>query len=178
MNRRAKIFNLPNLITGSRFLLSGFLMVLLLLEQTPRTALIAFWVFVVAAGSDWIDGYFARRYKSVTVLGKLMDPLADKVLVTTALVMLIPTGWVPAWLALIILCREIVVTGLRGVASSAGIVVAASHLIARHPDPTRAQIADALNNHVCRCTGYVSIMKAALDAAERLRALARETADA
>ena len=56
MNRRAKIFNLPNLITGSRFLLSGFLMVLLLLEQTPRTALIAFWVFVVADGSDWIDG--------------------------------------------------------------------------------------------------------------------------
>ena len=128
MNRRAKIFNLPNLITGSRFLLSGFLMVLLLLEQTPRTALIAFWVFVVAAGSDWIDGYFARRYKSVTVLGKLMDPLADKVLVTTALVMLIPAGRVPAWLALIILCREIVVTGLRGVASSAGIVVAASGL--------------------------------------------------
>ena len=84
MNRRAKVFNLPNLITGSRFLLSGFLMVLLLLEQTPQIAWIAFWVFTVAAGSDWIDGYFARRYKSVTVLGKLMDPLADKVLVTTA----------------------------------------------------------------------------------------------
>ena len=128
MNRRAKVFNLPNLITGSRFLLSGFLMVLLLLEQTPQIAWIAFWVFTVAAGSDWIDGYFARRYKSVTVLGKLMDPLADKVLVTTALVMLIPTGKVPAWLALIILCREIVITGLRGVASSEGIVVSASGL--------------------------------------------------
>ena len=128
MNRRSKIFNLPNLITGSRFILSGCLMLLLLLEQTPATALFAWLVFTIAAGSDWIDGYFARKYKAVTVLGKLMDPLADKVLVTTALVMLIPTGKLPAWIALIILCREIVVTGLRGVASSSGIVVAASSL--------------------------------------------------
>ena len=128
MSRRSKVFNLPNLITGGRFFLSGCLMLLLLLDQTLQNGLIAFWVFTVAAGSDWIDGYFARRYKSETVLGKLMDPLADKVLVATALVMLIPLGRVPAWLALIILCREIVITGLRGVASSAGIVVAASGL--------------------------------------------------
>lgn len=128
MSRRSKVFNLPNLITGGRFLLSGCLMLLLLLEQTADTALVAFWVFAIAAGSDWIDGYCARRYKSETVLGKLMDPLADKVLVTTALVMLIPLDRVPAWLALVILCREIVITGLRGVASSAGIVVAASGL--------------------------------------------------
>ena len=103
-------------------------MFLLLLEQTPRAALVSFWVFAIAAGSDWIDGYCARKYKSITVLGKLMDPLADKVLVTTALIMLIPTGKIPAWVALIILCREIVITGLRGVASSSGIVVAASGL--------------------------------------------------
>ena len=128
MNSRSKVVNLPNLITGSRFLLSGCLMLLLLFEQTTNIALVSFWVFAIAAGSDWIDGYFARKYKSITVLGKLMDPLADKVLVTTALVMLIPCGKVPAWVALIILCREIVITGLRGVASSAGIVVAASNL--------------------------------------------------
>lgn len=128
MKRSSKIFNLPNLITGSRFVLSGCLMLLLLTEQTPRVALISWLVFSLAAGSDWIDGYFARKYKAITVLGKLMDPLADKVLVTTALVMLIPSGKLPAWLALIILCREIVVTGLRGVASSSGIVVAASGL--------------------------------------------------
>ena len=103
-------------------------MLLLLLEQTKGVAFLAWLVFAIAAGSDWIDGYFARKYKEVTVLGKLMDPLADKVLVTTALVMLIPTGKLPAWIALIILCREIVVTGLRGVASSSGIVVAASSL--------------------------------------------------
>lgn len=126
MNRSSKIFNLPNCITGSRFVLSGCLMLLLLKEQTTDMALISWAVFSIAAGSDWIDGYFARRYESITVLGKLMDPLADKVLVTTALVMLIPTGKLPAWVALIIICREIVVTGLRGVASSSGIVVAAS----------------------------------------------------
>ncbi len=103
-------------------------MLLLLQEQTTQMALISWLVFSIAAGSDWIDGYFARRYESITVLGKLMDPLADKVLVTTALVMLIPTGKLPAWVALIILCREIVITGLRGVASSSGIVVVASTL--------------------------------------------------
>jgi CDP-diacylglycerol--glycerol-3-phosphate 3-phosphatidyltransferase len=128
LNRRSKVLNLPNLITGSRFILSGCLMVLLLQEQTTRMALLSWLIFSIAAGSDWIDGYFARRYESITVLGKLMDPLADKVLVTTALVMLIPSGKLPAWIALIILCREIVVTGLRGVASSSGIVVAASGL--------------------------------------------------
>jgi len=85
-------------------------------------------VFTIAAVSDWVDGYFARRYKAITVLGKLMDPLADKVLVATALIMLIPSGKLPAWVALIILCREIIITGLRGAASSSGIVVAASNL--------------------------------------------------
>jgi CDP-diacylglycerol--glycerol-3-phosphate 3-phosphatidyltransferase len=128
LNRRAKIFNLPNLITGCRFLLSGCLMVLLLQEQTEQVSFVAWVVFSIAAGSDWIDGYFARKRKEITVLGQLMDPLADKVLVTTALVMLIPFGKIPAWVALVILCREIVVTGLRGVASSSGIVVAASSL--------------------------------------------------
>jgi len=103
-------------------------MLLLLLEQTTYISLVAWFVFSVAAVSDWIDGYFARRYKEITVLGQLMDPLADKVLVATALVMLIPTGKLPACVALLILCREIVVTGLRGIASSSGIVVDASSM--------------------------------------------------
>lgn len=128
MNRGSRILNVPNLITGSRFILSGCLMLLLLQEQTMVMSLIAWLIFSIAAGSDWIDGYFARKYKAITVLGQLMDPLADKVLVATALVMLIPTGKMPAWVALIILCREIVVTGLRGVASSSGVVVDASSL--------------------------------------------------
>ena len=70
--------------------------------------------------TDFIDGYLARRYQSETVLGKLMDPLADKVLVTTALIMLIPLGKIPAWVCLLIICREIIVTGFRGLAATTG----------------------------------------------------------
>ncbi len=97
-------------------------------EQTTAMASLSFVIFFIAAVSDWIDGYYARRYQVITAFGKLMDPLADKVLVTTALIMLVPTGRLPAWVALVILCREIIVTGLRGVASSSGLVIAASGL--------------------------------------------------
>lgn len=120
--------HLPNLITGLRFLLAGLLALLLNRPQTLAMALISFTVFTLAACSDWVDGYFARRYQSVTALGKLMDPLADKILVATALIMLIPLGRIPAWVALVILSREILVTGLRGMASAEGVVVAASGL--------------------------------------------------
>ena len=123
-----QIFNLPNLITGIRFFLAAILACLLLLEQTTWMAFLSWLVFVIAAGTDWIDGYFARRYKSETILGQLMDPLADKVLVATALIMLVPLNRLPAWLALVILCRELIITGLRGIAASSGIVVAASGL--------------------------------------------------
>ena len=119
---------LPNLITGGRFLLAALLMLLLMLEQTTAVAMTAFWVFALSAVSDWVDGYLARRYQSITVLGKLMDPLADKVLVAVALIMLIPLGRIPAWMVLVIIVREFVVTGLRGVAAQSGTVVAASFL--------------------------------------------------
>ena len=119
---------MPNLITAARFLLTGLLAVLLMFEQTTFMAFFAWLVFSIAAGSDWVDGYVARRYEAVTVLGKLMDPLADKVLVAAALIMLIPLGRLPAWIALVILSREMLVTGLRAVASTSGIVVAASGL--------------------------------------------------
>ena len=119
---------MPNLITAARFVLTGLLAVLLMFEQTTPMAFFAWLVFSIAAGSDWVDGYVARRYEAVTVLGKLMDPLADKVLVAAALIMLIPLGKIPAWIALVILSREMLVTGLRGVASTSGIVVAASGL--------------------------------------------------
>jgi CDP-diacylglycerol--glycerol-3-phosphate 3-phosphatidyltransferase len=120
--------HVPNLITAGRFLLTGLMAVLLMFEQTRTMGLAAWLVFVVAAASDWVDGYVARRYEAVTVLGKLMDPLADKVLITAALIMLIPLGRLPAWVAVVILTREMMVTGLRGVASASGIVVAASGL--------------------------------------------------
>ena len=102
---------IPNLITGGRFLLTAVLMFLLMRPQTTGTALLALLVFILAACSDWVDGYLARRWESVTILGKLMDPLADKVLVATAMLMLIPLGRIPAWLVLVIIVCEFVITG-------------------------------------------------------------------
>ena len=128
MNETNRVRHLPNLITALRFLLTALLAVLLMFEQTTSMAFFSWLLFVFAAGTDWVDGYIARRYGAVTVLGKLMDPLADKVLVATALIMLIPLDRLPAWITLVILSREMLVTGLRGVASSSGIVVAASGL--------------------------------------------------
>ena len=89
------------------------------------TALI---LFTVSAFTDLFDGYIARRYAMVTSLGKLLDPLADKLLVCAAMVMLIPSGRVPAWMVAIIIGREIGVTALRGAASTEGLVIAASSL--------------------------------------------------
>jgi CDP-diacylglycerol--glycerol-3-phosphate 3-phosphatidyltransferase len=88
----------------------------------------AFGLFVAATLTDLFDGYIARRYHMVTSLGKLLDPLADKLLVCAAMIMLIPPGRVPAWMAVIVVAREIGVTALRGVASSEGVIIAASKL--------------------------------------------------
>ncbi|MBC8207859.1 MAG: CDP-diacylglycerol--glycerol-3-phosphate 3-phosphatidyltransferase [Desulfobulbaceae bacterium] len=123
-----QLLTLPNILTGFRFALIPVLIVLFSVEQTTSIALWTFWIFVIAALTDLADGYAARKMASETVLGKLMDPLADKVLVTTAMVMLIPLDRVPAWLCLLIICREIVITGLRGLAASAGKVVAADRI--------------------------------------------------
>ncbi len=118
----------PNLLTGLRFVLIPLLVILLSLEQTTLVAFLAWFVFAFAALTDWLDGYLARKFDSETVLGKLMDPLADKILVTAALIMLIPLGLIPAWVSLLIISREIVITGLRGLAASTGKVVAAGQL--------------------------------------------------
>lgn len=119
---------LPNILTGFRFALIPLLIVFFMVEQTPGAQLWAFSIFTVAALTDFADGYFARKYENETVLGKLMDPLADKVLVITALIMLIPLGKLPALASLIIICREIIVTGFRGLAATSGKVVAAGML--------------------------------------------------
>ncbi|MCI5223841.1 MAG: CDP-diacylglycerol--glycerol-3-phosphate 3-phosphatidyltransferase [Candidatus Electrothrix sp. AR4] len=120
--------HLPNLITAARLCLTALLAILLMFEQKTGMAFFCWLLFTVAAATDWVDGYIARRYEAVTTLGKLMDPLADKLLVTTALIMLIPLNRLPAWISLVILSREMLVTGLRGAASSSGIVVSASGL--------------------------------------------------
>ncbi|KMM38643.1 CDP-diacylglycerol--glycerol-3-phosphate 3-phosphatidyltransferase [Guptibacillus hwajinpoensis] len=131
--------NLPNKITVSRiFLIPVFLIFLLAplpLGETEiagtvllNSQLIATAIFIFASVTDWIDGYIARKHNLVTNLGKFLDPLADKLLVTSAFVSLVELGAAPAWLVVLILSREFAVTGLRLVASSEGEVLAASNL--------------------------------------------------
>ena len=121
------ILNIPNILTMTRIaaipLLAGLLM------SPSRSA--GFWaaaVFSIASITDWLDGYLARRMGIVTVFGKFLDPIADKLIVMAALIMILPFDRVPAWMVLLILGREIIITGLRGIASSEGIVIQASDL--------------------------------------------------
>jgi len=127
INMRDGVLNLPNLLTLARIAIIPIFVLLLFFDS--KTACI--WsaaLFSAAAITDAFDGWLARRWGVVTVLGKFLDPLADKLIVTAALIMLIPFGRVPAWAVLLILIREMVVTGLRSIASSEGIVIEASDL--------------------------------------------------
>ncbi len=123
-----RVVTLPNLLTGYRFAVVPVLTLLMLRPEDKIISLLAFALFLSGALTDLADGYFARKHSIESVLGKLMDPLADKVLVATPLVMLIPEGRIVAWVSLILICREIAVTGLRGLAAASGIVVSASGL--------------------------------------------------
>jgi CDP-diacylglycerol--glycerol-3-phosphate 3-phosphatidyltransferase len=127
MNLRTGLLNLPNILTLARIAAIP-LVVILLLFDTRATSFWAAAIFGAAAMTDWLDGWLARKWQVVTVLGKFLDPLADKLIVMAALIMLIPLGRVPAWAVFLILAREMVVTGLRSIASSEGIVISASDL--------------------------------------------------
>lgn len=117
--------NLANKITMSRiFLLPVFLF--FVFEQIHYGQFIAAGIFILAAATDGLDGYVARKQKKVTTLGKLLDPLADKLLVMSALVSLVAKAALPAWIAIVIIAREFAVTGLRSVAAAEGRVIAAS----------------------------------------------------
>jgi CDP-diacylglycerol--glycerol-3-phosphate 3-phosphatidyltransferase len=102
--------------------------VVALLGETPNGDALAAGVFALAALTDGLDGYIARRRQDVTTFGKLMDPLADKVLIIAALVSLVSLGRLAAWVAMVIIARELAVTGLRAVAAEQGVVIAASWL--------------------------------------------------
>lgn len=118
------IFTLPNQLTISRILLVPVL-VLLLTFPGKWTCLLAGVLFALAGFTDLIDGYLARKDNQITSLGKFLDPLADKILVSSILVMLVQNNWVPGWIAVVIICRDIMVTGLRAVAADEGVVLAA-----------------------------------------------------
>ncbi len=125
--RPNQIFNIPNMLTMMR--IAAIPLLAALLMSPTRSA--GFWaaaLFSVASITDWLDGYLARRMGIVTIFGKFLDPIADKLIVMAALIMILPFNRVPAWMVLAILGREIIITGLRGIASSEGIVIHASDL--------------------------------------------------
>ena len=125
-----RFWNLPNTITVLRVGVVPVLLLLPLAHDKGSSQLIA-WCFIVGALTDLVDGWLARRGQQVTSIGKLLDPLADKLLVSTALIVLLAMGRIPiwaTWMVVVIMGRELAVTGLRGIASAGGQVVAASWL--------------------------------------------------
>lgn len=124
---------LPNWITYLRLAVIPLFVALLANDPSRTMVILATILFVFAALTDYVDGYIARRYGAVSDIGKLLDPLADKILVLAALVMLTSLRsdvfgdpWVPGWLVVLVLARDVWVTGLRAVAASQGVIVAAS----------------------------------------------------
>jgi CDP-diacylglycerol--glycerol-3-phosphate 3-phosphatidyltransferase len=124
---QAMVWNLPNLLSVFRILTVPFVVVCLFWPSPPASFLAAL-IFSIASITDLLDGYIARYQKSETAIGQLLDPLADKLLINSALIMLIPLGRIPAWVVVLIVAREVAVTGLRGIASIEGLVIAASRL--------------------------------------------------
>ncbi|MGY0691628.1 CDP-diacylglycerol--glycerol-3-phosphate 3-phosphatidyltransferase [Virgibacillus sp. FSP13] len=131
--------NIPNRITLSRICLIPIFIILLSVPfdwgewqigatELPVVDFVAALLFIVASTTDWIDGHYARKHNLVTNLGKFLDPLADKLLVSAALILLVEMGLAPAWVVIVIISREFAVTGLRLVAAGEGIVLAASKM--------------------------------------------------
>lgn len=119
-----KLFNLPTWLTLSRIGITPVIIVLLYFPN-KISCLIATILYIAASISDYIDGNMARRYGQVTSFGKFLDPLADKVLNCSILIMMTYLQWIPAWLVIIIIFRELMVTGLRAIAADEGYVMAA-----------------------------------------------------
>jgi CDP-diacylglycerol--glycerol-3-phosphate 3-phosphatidyltransferase len=119
--------NLPNILTVARILLVPVLVVALL-GGTPQGDIFAAIVFAIASATDFADGYLARSRQTVTTFGKLMDPLADKLLIVAALISLVSLHRLAAWVAMVIIARELAVTALRMGATQAGVVMPASPL--------------------------------------------------
>ena len=124
---RQQILTLPNGLTIIRILAIPIILFLLFYPEWI-CRLITTLFFLLVAVTDTLDGYLARRRKMVTTLGKFLDPLADKLLIVAALIALIPARGIPAWMVIVIVGREISVTGLRGIAVSQGLVISASTL--------------------------------------------------
>jgi CDP-diacylglycerol--glycerol-3-phosphate 3-phosphatidyltransferase len=124
---KGALLNLPNTITMLRVSVIPVLFFLLLSPGQTGSLVIAA-LFVIAAFTDFLDGYIARKYEIVTVMGKFLDPIADKLIINTAMILMIPIGRIPAWIVAVIITRDFVVDGIRAIASSEGSVIQASIL--------------------------------------------------
>lgn len=120
--------NLPNQLTVARLGLTGLFVLLLSVERIPHGKTLALLTFGIAAFTDFLDGYLARKHSLITNFGKLMDPLADKILMASGFVMLVGLNLIEAWMVVAILSREFLVTGLRLLATAQGKVLAAENL--------------------------------------------------
>lgn len=128
--------NIPNSLTIARIFFVPLLVAVLVQERillhfngaAITNDLIALMIFWVAAATDLLDGYLARRWQQVTTIGTLLDPIADKLLVSAALIALVQEKVVPAWLVVLLIGREFAVSGLRGIAASEGFIISASEL--------------------------------------------------
>jgi CDP-diacylglycerol--glycerol-3-phosphate 3-phosphatidyltransferase len=124
---RGALLNVPNTITMLRVTVIPVLFFLLLSPGETGSLVIAS-LFVIAAITDFLDGYVARKYEIVTVMGKYLDPIADKLIINAAMILMIPIGRIPAWIVTVIIIRDFVVDGIRTIASSEGSVIQASML--------------------------------------------------
>lgn len=128
MNKnQGQIVNLPNTLSVIRLVLIPAVVICLYFPGRLGSFLAALF-FGLAALTDLLDGFYARRHKSITLLGKFLDPLADKILVSATMIMLTALGRIPAWIVILIIAREMAVTGLRGIAVAEGKVIEASSL--------------------------------------------------
>jgi CDP-diacylglycerol--glycerol-3-phosphate 3-phosphatidyltransferase len=143
---REDALNLPNLLTMGRMAVIP-LVILLIDRGSPKDCWWAALVYSAAALTDLIDGWLARRMHVVSVLGKFLDPLADKLLVMAVLIYMIPMGRIPTWAVALLLAREISVTGLRSIASSEGVVIAAG-------DEGKTKTALQMVGILCLILGY------------------------
>jgi len=126
MQLKKEIFNLPNIITMMRIGMVPFLFTLLLSPGKFWSLVLAIF-FVLASLTDLIDGYIARKYSLVTTLGKFLDPMADKLVVNSAMILMIPSGRIAAWIVAIIIIRDFIVDGIRSIASTDGMYIQASN---------------------------------------------------
>ena len=119
--------NTPNMLTILRVIMIPFFVIFLLLDITEYDKYIALAIFIVASLTDTLDGYLARKNNQITNFGKFMDPLADKLLVCSAMICLIELDRLAAWIVIVIIAREFIISGFRLVASDNGVVIAASY---------------------------------------------------